>query len=166
MQQVLNSQQRTQSFLKFLLFFLITVSIIVFAIFFDFRMPSVENKKLKEEVYVSRQTNNSQEIFANKAMLLATLLDSANRHPEVKAQLSPQISHRLSELNGLVILEETGISPIARANKTTLESLIKVNELQDRVDKIRADYDQKIKLLQTQLAACQANTGTEVQVVR
>ena len=63
MLQILNSTERNQAFLKFLLFFLITVSLIVWAVYFNVNMPRKENVILKSEVNATRQQESNQMLF-------------------------------------------------------------------------------------------------------
>ncbi len=55
MQQVLNTNDRNTAFLKFLGFFVVTVVIVVVAVYFDYRLPTRENKVLLDEVNLQRQ---------------------------------------------------------------------------------------------------------------
>ena len=64
MAQVLNSRERTEAFLKFLIFFIVTVILIVAAIFFNFRMPVSENTMLLKERDIHSAQETNQRKFA------------------------------------------------------------------------------------------------------
>jgi len=53
----LNSQERLSAFAKFLVAFLITVIIIVMAVFFDYRVPVAQNKQLIEQNAALQQSS-------------------------------------------------------------------------------------------------------------
>lgn len=130
MQQVLNTKERTQAFLKFLLFFVITMTVVLIAVYFDFRMPTVQNESLKEEVAMQRQQDANQERFANKMELAVALLDSMEKNPSVAPQLRPQFEVQVTELNAL---QENGTSTYAKMNTVIISKLIKINELYKNV---------------------------------
>lgn len=165
MPQVLNAQERTQAFLKFLLFFVITVAVILFAVFFDFQMPTVQNKSLKEEVYIQRQQDANQERFANKMELTVALLDSMEKNPAMAPQLRPQFEVQVTELNAL---QENGTTTYAKMNSVIISKLIKINELYRNV----ADLNTKlirIPQLEKELTECKddlkSNKPAQTQVV-
>lgn len=64
--EVLNKKERLSSFLFFLLFFSITIGIILAAVYFDFYIPKKELTELREENYKMQTEFNFQEKFAAK----------------------------------------------------------------------------------------------------
>lgn len=153
MSQVLNIQDRTQAFLKFVLFFCITILVLMIAIFFDFNMPTVENRALKEEVYSQRQRDASQERFSNKMEMAVTLLDSIEKNPALAPQLRPQFEVQITELNAL---QENGASSYAKMNSVIIAKLIKVNELFKNAAEINARMG-RIPELERQLQECKGD---------
>jgi len=153
MQQVLNNHERTQTFIKFLLFFFITVLVVVFAVFFDFRMPSVENKLLKSEVYDQRQMAANQDRFSNKHQVVTALLDSIERHPENADQIRLEFTNRLTELNNLNTATESGMTTTGKLNTALINGFAKMNDLikknEDLTKKLK-----RIEDLETQLREC------------
>jgi len=61
MPSVLNHKERNRAFLKFLFFFIISVWLIVGAIYFDMRIPYKENDVLREQVTRYRNQTIAQE---------------------------------------------------------------------------------------------------------
>lgn len=79
MQQILNSQDRNQAFLKFLLFFIITVILVITAIYFNYRVPVKDNKYLQNELEVQRMQDANQAKFVAKMEEAVDLLDSLDK---------------------------------------------------------------------------------------
>ncbi|CAL1517095.1 type VI secretion system TssO [Chitinophaga sp. MM2321] len=76
--QVLNKQERTTSFMWFLLFFLITVALFVVAVFFNYQVPARENASLRKELSTFRQEQAFQAEFLQKLDKVKRNLDSIN----------------------------------------------------------------------------------------
>jgi len=76
--EVLNKQERTKSFLVFLVIFFITVFIIIGAVYFDYFLPWKENKQLEMENAQMKKEFLFQEDFAKKMDELRTNIDSIN----------------------------------------------------------------------------------------
>ena len=153
MQQVLNNHERTQTFIKFLLFFFITVLVVVFAVFFDFRMPSVENKRLKSEVYDQRQMAANQDRFSNKLAVVTALLDSIERNPETSDQIRLVFTPRLNELNELNTVTESGMTTTGKLNSSLINGLAKMNDLIKKNEELTKKL-KRIEELETQLREC------------
>src|SRR5688572_22615928 len=101
MQQIINSKERTQAYFKFLLFFVITMIVVILAIFFDFYTPTRENKLLKDEVYLQRRQEANQQKFVEKMNRTAILLDSLNISKSNTAELQSQIRGQIEDLQKL-----------------------------------------------------------------
>jgi hypothetical protein len=74
----LNKAERITLFLKFLSFFVITVALIVAAIFIDFQIPHVENKLLKQRYEQINKELVFQTAFSKKMHEVKLILDSIN----------------------------------------------------------------------------------------
>ena len=48
--KALNAKERNRAFLKFLLFFVFTLVLVVTAIYFDFKLPLKENSYLQKQI--------------------------------------------------------------------------------------------------------------------
>ena len=71
-----NSRERTNSFLKFLAIFLVTVAMIVVAVYFNFKIPSKENKLLREQAEVIKGEMEYQKAFYIEMKDLKVMIDS------------------------------------------------------------------------------------------
>jgi hypothetical protein len=152
MQQVLNSQERTQAFLKFLLFFLITVVLIIIAIFFNYRLPVRENKMLQEEVDVARTQEFYQQKFVRQMQAAVLLLDSLDKKNVNFEQINVQLGAKMNELNGL---QQKDSSVYGQMNK---EIVYRLQQLKDD-KKIILDLNTnatKLPGVQAELDNCRA----------
>ena len=101
MQQALNAKERNRAFLKFSLFFVLTIVLVVTAIYFDFRMPLRENDYLQKEIDLQRQVEFNQGSFVNTMQMVVSLIDSLDKPGTNVAQIDAQLQQRLTELTGL-----------------------------------------------------------------
>ena len=82
----LNAADRNQAFLSFLLFFIITIAVIIAAVFFSIQVPFKENDQLKEKIAVAEKQRDFTEHFVDKMETTIKLLDSVNL-PNVRSEL-------------------------------------------------------------------------------
>jgi len=101
MQQVLNSKERNEAFLKFLVFFLVTLILVVLAIYFNFRLPVRENKMLQDEIETQRQQDMNQTKFVARMQEAVVLLDSLGKGGPNVDQINLQLNGKLAEIAGL-----------------------------------------------------------------
>jgi hypothetical protein len=150
MQQVLNSQERNQAFLKFLLFFLITVVLIITAVFFNFRLPVRENKMLQAEVDIQRTQDVNQQKFVSAAQEMVTLLDSLDKKGTNFEQVNLSINSKLQEL---AILQQKDNTIYGKMDKIMIDKLAELQQskrsLQDANNSIN-----KMSTAQTELDKC------------
>jgi hypothetical protein len=162
MQQILNSKDRNEAFLKFLLLFVITVVLVVVAVYFDYRLPVSENKVLLDEVNVQRQQDVDQAKFAAKMAEVMVLLDSMDKPGANPAQLEQQLGGMLSDLNVLQLKENTAYGKIDKAVVDRLSELEtrkkQMASLKDKADRTDAaenkvgQLNEQINMLQQTLA--------------
>ena len=158
MLQILNSKERNQAFLKFLLFFVITVLLVVFAIFFDFKMPLRENKMLYSEIATTREQESAQETFLGNLEEAVMLLDSLDDPETNFAQVNIRLSNTLNNMADM----ETDFST---ANKKINKILVhQLGELQKNTEKIRnlKAIEQSLPQLKADLADCR-NESTRLK---
>ena len=77
----LNIQERQKAFQRFLLFFILTVAVIVTAIFFGVKIPYAENEKLQEQLSIVDKENRFREDFSRAMAEAQSLLDTVNMDP-------------------------------------------------------------------------------------
>jgi septal ring factor EnvC (AmiA/AmiB activator) len=150
MLQILNSRDRNQAFFKFLLFFTITVALVIFAVFFDFKMPTRENAMLHSEVNIQRQQEMNQLAFMNQVDQALVLLDSMSK-PETNVN---QVDLALSrKINDLMAIEENSHNLNKKLNKVLIVAL---GDLQQARRQLRdvIPKAQSLATLQAELRDC------------
>lgn len=140
MQQVLNSRERNEAFLKFLLFFLVTVILVVVAVFFDYRLPDKEMDMLRNEVSVSRSGAAYQQQFITRVEDAYQYIDSAKKTGVNVNQINRMVDNKLSDLNTLQLKDS---STFARLNNLALQAL---NELHEARKNLAIEKDKVAKL--------------------
>lgn len=159
MQTILNSKDRNQAFIKFLALFLVTVFLVVLAVYFDYRLPTRENKVLQEEVNLQRQQDIDEQKFTAKMQEVLVLIDSVDKPGVNVTQLE---STFMGRLNDLQILQLRDNSVYGLMNKTIVNKLSELyNEKKSRVafeEKAnRADAaEAQVATLQAQMATLNA----------
>jgi Type VI secretion system, TssO len=159
MSQVLNAKDRNQAFLKFLLFFLATIILAIFAVYFDFRLPVRENKMLQDEINEQRQIDLNQEKFVSTMQEASVLIDSMDKAGPNLAQINLQLNQKLIDLNGLQLKDNSLSGKMDAAivdkflslqqAKTKLQSL---SEKENKISSMEADLNEtKAQLQQAQI---------------
>lgn len=152
MQQVLNSQERNQAFLKFLLFFLVTVVLIIAAIFFNYRLPIRENKMLQSEVDIQRTEDVNQQKFIGLMQDAIRLLDSMDKKGTNVAQIDLQVNSKLQEL---AALQQKDNSIYGQMDKMIIDKLGNLQQDKKILQDAR-DNTNKLSAAQSDLEKCQS----------
>lgn len=82
----LNVSERNKAFRNFLIFFIITIAIIIAAVFFSVQVDAEENRQLKEKIAVAEKQRDFTEHFVDKMETTIKLLDSVNL-PNVRSDV-------------------------------------------------------------------------------
>ena len=156
MLQILNSQERNQAFLKFILFFLITVTLIIVAVFFDYRMPTKENAILQDKLSSHRQQEYTQQLFVQQMQEVDALFDSLKNNVGDGSQIIRQIDAKLTNLEQL---QGSNNTLYGKMNSTITSGF---SDLLDTKKKHIASA-QKLSDLESQLQICKGNLADERQ---
>ncbi len=81
-----NQPERRKAFLNFLIFFIITIAVIVVTVFFSTQVPFEENRKMKEEITAYQKEQKFMVQFSGKLTDLQTLIDTL-QVPSVQTDL-------------------------------------------------------------------------------
>jgi DNA repair ATPase RecN len=142
MQQVLNSKERNEAFLKFLVFFLVTLILVVVAVYFNFRLPVRENKMLQDEIETQRQQDMNQTKFVARMQEAIVLLDSLGKGGPNVDQINLQLNGKLAEIAGLQPKDNNLYGKMDKAiveKFSELQSAKRtLSALQEKADKISA----------------------------
>src|SRR5882757_10755206 len=158
MQQVLNSKERNEAFLKFLLFFVVTLILVILAIYFNFRLPVRENKMLQDEIETQRQQDMNQTKFVAKMQEAVILLDSLGKGGPGTEQINLQLNGKLAELSGLQLKDNNIYGKMDKAiveKFSDLQSLKRrlqtLQEKEDQISRMEAELNNtKTQLIQAQ----------------
>jgi hypothetical protein len=135
----------------------ITIFVVLLAVFFDFRMPTVENKKLKTEIADQREISAYQDRFAVRYEAISKLLDSINKNPAIAETWYPKINADIAKLTELNIFKENDITPSARMYGIVVNNLLKIQDLLKKNAAMNTNYKDLQKkyegLLQNQTAS-------------
>src|SRR5438093_495212 len=102
MEQILNAKIRNQAFGKFILFFVITVAIVVMAVYFNFiGVPANENQLLREKVRSYEDQTYRQEQFLTAMETSKKLIDSMGRSEQLNPLLDKEIAEQLKAIKDL-----------------------------------------------------------------
>jgi hypothetical protein len=144
MQQVLNSKERNEAFLKFLVFFLVTVALVVLAVFFDYRLPISENKALQEEVSIHHQQEVSEAKFVAKMNEALQLQDSIEKGGVNVDQIDISLGAKLQEME--ILRQKDDPSSYGRMNNIIMDKLFQLQQARQSVRNLKKSSDQVEKL--------------------
>ncbi len=103
-----NTKARRSSFLKFLLLFILTVSIIVVAFYFDFKvMPFKENTVLRTQVTQVEKEVRFQEGFSQDIKTLRGMVDSLDIPGQNRAFLNSMLSAQIVKLQEKIPVKDS-----------------------------------------------------------
>jgi hypothetical protein len=152
MQTILNSKDRNQAFFKFLVLFLVTVVLVVLAIYFDYRLPVRENKVLQEEVSLQRQQDVDQQKFAVKMQEALVLMDSVDKPGINVEQIEIQFNGKLNDLSVLQLKDNTAYGIVDKAVIYRLSELWQAKKNQASLSE-KAQHAEEAQNQVTQLQA-------------
>lgn len=151
--QVLNSKERNEAFLKFLLFFVITAALLITAVFFNFRLPLKENRKMQERLTIQGEREMKQQLFVQhmgKAMLW---LDSLEKNPLNKDRIEMELTSNVTSMSSLQLKDG---SIFASFNDAVVKNMLELKQQKlqmiKMVDKVNSVTD-----LERDLRNCRAD---------
>ena len=161
----LNSKQRINTFFIFLLLFTFTTSIIVLAIFFGFRVPSIENAMHRER---NRQIINKEgqgRNFADHMEEVKALLDSMDMPGVNSDYMERLVSSELADMQSSLPVEDSTYRRKMYSNiiqtflelKNAKSSLIQLNDVRvelDEYDELIDQYKRDLNQAQRDLDIC------------
>lgn len=98
----LNAQERRSSFWRFLLFFFITLAVIITAIFFGIKIPYAENKKLQEQLAIVSKENQFKDEFTASMAEAQALLDTVNQDPLKSGLVDGRITQKVQQMDAMI----------------------------------------------------------------
>lgn len=101
MQQILNSKDRSQAFIKFILFFLVSVMLVLLAVYFNFKLPVKENEFYKNEMAKQIAENDKQTVFVNKMEEVVKKMSVMKKSEDSAKLFTVAVSNLLGEMSSL-----------------------------------------------------------------
>jgi Type VI secretion system, TssO len=158
MAKPINVQEHNNAFLKFLIFFLITLAMAVSAIYFNFKIPNKELSILRERSDVLRNQQISQEKYKrtlNEVIQVFNKLDSSSS----KAMIESELTVKLDALRNAASIEDSTSAQKLNQMVFTLvnkyrDAKFSLYDLKGAEEEI-AKRNNKIKELKTELEDCQ-----------
>lgn len=98
----LNVQDRQRAFQRFLLFFILTIAVIITAVFFGLRIPYAENEKLQEQLAIVDKENHFRNDFSLAMSEAQSLLDTVNMDPQKSGLLDGRITQKIQEMDAML----------------------------------------------------------------
>lgn len=97
-----NVKERKSSFIKFLLLFILTTTIIMAAVFFNFRVPQKENSLLKERAKNMEREMKLQSEFSEDMQGVKAMIDSLDIPGQNVSFINTLIGRKLADLQSSI----------------------------------------------------------------
>jgi len=97
-----NTKERRSAFLKYLALFVVTMLAILFAVYFNFKVPSKENELLKNKVKAVEKEKVFQNKFSEKMTVIKNMLDSLDVPGQNVTYQNSLISDKLVDLQKFI----------------------------------------------------------------
>lgn len=161
---ILNKKERNSAFVMFLIMFVVTTGVLIFALFFDFRLPLKENEVLKSENEKISKESNFQKKFAEEYQHICKLVDSLDKVPEQFPYLEQTISSELVDLqrkaDSLQVDSKLYSNIIIYTNKLVQSKKIstQTDDSKGQIDKLTEEnksLDSKVTDLSMKLQICE-----------
>jgi hypothetical protein len=138
---ILNRKERMSAFLMFLLMFTITTGVLVFALFFNYKLPLKENEVLKIENEKINKQFLFHKVFSDKIDYIGALVDSLERSPERFQYLEQNINFELVELKGKIPADSLGTSKLYQNVILNINDLVTSKKKVIQVDDSKGDIE-------------------------
>lgn len=165
----LNQAERRNAFLTFLLFFIITIAVIVVLIFFSVQVPFKENEHWRNEmaqVENERLFLESFNVKMENAMQLLDSMSTTQNDPIADSRINSKLNEMAAMLNDSISVKNLynnvvqNLQDMQRAKQNLRnayaqsddadETKRKMADLQTELDKCTAAYNQQKQIIQMQ----------------
>lgn len=151
--EILNKKERYSAFMMFLVMFIVTTGILIFALFFNFKLPMKENEVLRSENELMTKQFNYQKKFSNEFGKVTKMLDSLKKNPERAVYIEQNIGQKLGDLSK-EIPEDTLSSGFYQRVIISIQDLVnskkdmlQVDDSKSKIDQLTQDNRDKQKLI-------------------
>jgi len=154
-----NNKERKTGFLKFLGLFLLTVVMIVAAIYYNFKIPSKENELLRNQIKLVNNDVKFEKNFYREMIKIKNLIDSLNIPGQNVSYQNSLISNELVDLQKSLPTKDSTFRYDMYSNIIHLfvdlqESKGKLGGLGDSQERLQ-EYKDALKTCQTDLKQAQ-----------
>lgn len=137
-----NSKERRSAFFKFLALFVITMLAILFAVYFNFKVPNKENAILKADAKAIEKEMEFQNNFSEQMMAIKGMIDSLDIPGQNVSYQNSQISRKLVDLQEAIPTKDstyrydmyTNIVNTYSALQLSEGELIKLNDAKSTIE--------------------------------
>jgi hypothetical protein len=160
-----NSAERSKAFSNFLIFFIITIGVILTCVFFSFQVPLKESEQFRAERDTLLTQKDNREYFQQRMENTMSLLESVNSNKADAENIDANIGSSLSEMRQMIndkmsISERTLYDKIIsalsswRSLQTGIRDISKDDKRQERLlDRIK-QLELEVTLKQNELNNC------------
>lgn len=136
-----NSKARRTSFLKFLALFLVTVSMIVAAVYFNYKVPAKENALLKDQAKLINNDKKFQSGFYDEMQSIKGMLDSLDvaRNRQIHNQ---EISQLIIDLKRKIPTKDS--TYLYDMHQSIIQLYVELNTAKDELNEL-SDAQSQIK---------------------
>jgi hypothetical protein len=157
MPHVINSNERNQAFIKFLAFFLLTVFLIVCAVYVDFRGLPQKRQALLEQEFANQRTEvQVQQQFVQQMESAKLLLDSLDKGGKNRIQVEAALDGKLRDMENLKLRDS---SLHGKLDAAILDSFLELQQLKKELERLR-ELPSKVLDLQQRLAETENSLDT------
>ena len=149
--QVQNSKERKKAFWNFLVFFVVTIGLVITTVFFSVQVPFKQNQKLQGEIARIEKERAQAEQFALKMNEAIGLFEKVNQNGEQTELIDANITKNLNELNSMIGKDSTELRMLYN---NVIVSLYDLQASKKKARSISAD-DASIAEVRNQLQDCQ-----------
>lgn len=154
MPHVINSYERNQAFIKFMAFFVVTVILIVCAVYVDFRgLPQARQNLLEKQFAKYRSESQVQRQFVLQMEKAKMLLDSLEKSGKERVKVETALT---GKLNDMQTLKQVDTSYNGKLNNAILESFLELQQLKKELADLRT-LPSKVVDLQARLTEAESS---------
>ena len=100
--EALNTKERNDAYASFLVFFLITIALLLLAVFFAFQVPFKENERMRKQLKRYDHEREFMNNFLGKMTDAKALLDSVNLPTAQAAVIDGRITDQIKDMGSIL----------------------------------------------------------------
>ena len=132
----LNSAERTNAFLRFVLLFLITVALIVTVVFSSIKLPWKENVRLHDQVVRLQKERDSSEAFGRDMQEAQLALKSYANKEELSVATQARVQNKIDKLRERARKTPNGENSLY---ELVVENLTELNDAKKKLKDAKLD---------------------------